>query len=157
MKKKKHPKLIVFTAIKDIEIDFKRIDWFRNDWIGVSRWNHHRWRKENDKKGFNRTVKSRWWDPMKDMIDLILWKKKMEILTLTQDCLDSTLSLFFLNKQTLTERECERVVVKANEISRGWDCGGSLGWRAGDKHGYLKSDDWVTRVEGGSGLWVEVG
>jgi hypothetical protein len=26
MKKKKHPKLIVFTAIKDIEIDFKRID-----------------------------------------------------------------------------------------------------------------------------------
>jgi len=38
---KKHPKLIAFTAIKDVEIDFKRIDWFWNDWIGVSRWNHH--------------------------------------------------------------------------------------------------------------------
>lgn len=64
-------------------------------------------------------------DEKYDRFDFV--KKKMEILTLTQDCLDSTLSLFFLNKQTLTERECERVVVKANEISRGWDCGGSLG------------------------------
>ena len=46
---------------------------------------------------------------------------------------------FFLNTQTLKDKG-EREVVKATEISRDWDCGGSLGWRAGDKHGHLKSD-----------------
>jgi hypothetical protein len=45
-------------------------------------------------------------DEKYDRFDFV--KKKMEILTLTQDCLDSTLSLFFLNKQTLTERESLR-------------------------------------------------
>ena len=45
-------------------------------------------------------------DEKYDRFDFV--EKKMEILTLTQDCLDSTLSLFFLNKQTLTERESLR-------------------------------------------------